>query len=78
MAIRGCDAGGRCHMAKTVVWGGGGCVASRGCDAGGIGVIWLRRLFGVEEDVWLAGDVMLGKRCQMARRVVGAGGRMCG
>jgi hypothetical protein len=33
---------------------------------------------GWREDVWLAGEVMLGERCQMARRVVGAGGRMCG
>jgi hypothetical protein len=27
--------------------------------------------------VWLAGDVMLGDRCLVAREVVRTGGRMC-
>jgi hypothetical protein len=33
---------------------------------------------GWREDVWLAGDVMLGDRCLVARGVVRTGGRMCG
>jgi hypothetical protein len=55
-------------------------VVSRGCDAGGIGVIWLRRLFGVEEGVWLAGDVMLEVQCRCVlwlRRLVWMGGVLC-
>ncbi len=56
----------------------GGCVASRGCDAGGIGVIWLRWLLEQEGGCVASRGCDAGGRCQMAKTIVGAGGRMCG
>ncbi len=56
----------------------GGFVASRGSDTGRQVSSGYNGCWGWREDVWLAGEVILGDRCLVARMVVGAGGRMCG
>ncbi len=43
-----------------------------------VGVIWLGRLLGLEGGCVVSRGCDAGGRCQMAKTVVGAGGRMCG